>query len=954
MGVSYCRKVFKGTNILHLISVVPLLFLSLNLTSPVHVAEANETLLAVSAITNKNVTKPFFRFDFGDGTDVQESFLETAFHMYSYIGYYSLHVVAWTLCNTSILTGNANISVPKPVRILNNVSLHSNPTVFGEITQITLLVEQGTDFECLWLLGDNANKTTVRNFSGAIVFRHTYSAPATYTAIVTCRNRRSELSVSETVQVQKVIMGLTMIPIPPILFGTQFMVRWHINDGTGVLYKANFSEVTLEAVKSKNETHGHALVTQNEYKTPGIFYAHVAASNAVTKWISTSLKCAILREVSPFVPVLIHQTRDIEINETISVWLTEVNSGPDINASYMVSFGDNSKVVHTRETFVNHSYRYHGLYTVNIAVANKVSRFNTSILIKVHKPVIMLDGAVIPNLIAKVNDHVNITMFITKGSDFSCHWQFGDGHELLQNLEDEHFYFKDSELSVKKFINISICAKHVFEKVGIYKVNAACRNRWSEVRASGYATVQKEITFFQVLPIKPVILGKTFVINMTATGTNVTLRARFERKDLNIENHNFYHLSVVTSDIYKKAGQYNITVTAKNLVTPSLLYTQILYVEIPISIASINVTYLKDNTHHVGYGSDMNIFEVGMPVVFNVTVENGSSLTNKWSINNVKEHFTNQIIMRTFNTPGIYAISVLVKNRVSQVAAGVVIAVQRRPSVSHGGLLRCSSPRVMGEIVTIQTTIKILGTNSTLLIELDKSTSYCYGHVCGCNELEKGYLSKRVQYRGELKKDIILKKVFNSQGIFTINATLGNAVSRVSTACEVEILARPCRKPKVKLKDAGEIPNDAKHFFRAEGITIEADVDVFCPESKESKYEWEILQNDPRTGTFEYFHDFNSNKEVSLRELQLRRRALPLGLFKVRLKVGMVEEELKDFATVADGYIRVVQSPLIAKITGGSEIRRGFGPKLSIDGLGSYDPDVGPGTIAGIYLLIIQ
>ena len=474
MGVSYCRKVFKGTNILHLISVVPLLFLSLNLTSPVHVAEANETLLAVSAITNKNVTKPFFRFDFGDGTDVQESFLETAFHMYSYIGYYSLHVVAWTLCNTSILTGNTNISVPKPVRILNNVSLHSNPTVFGEITQITLLVEQGTDFECLWLLGDNANKTTVSNFSGAIVFRHTYSSPATYTAIVTCRNRRSELSVSETVQVQKVIMGLRMIPIPPILFGTQFMVRWHINDGTGVLYKANFSEVTLEAVKSKNETHGHALVTQNEYKTPGIFYAHVAASNAVTKWISTSLKCAILREVSPFVPVLIHQTRDIEINETISVWLTEVNSGPDINASHMVSFGDNSKVVHTRETFVNHSYSYHGLYTVNITVANKVSRFNTSILIKVHKPVIMLDGAVIPNLIAKVNDHVNITMFITKGSDFSCHWQFGDGHELLQNLEDEHFYFKDSELSVKKFINISICAKHVFEKVGIYKVNAAC------------------------------------------------------------------------------------------------------------------------------------------------------------------------------------------------------------------------------------------------------------------------------------------------------------------------------------------------------------------------------------------------------------------------------------------------------------------------------------------------
>ena len=948
MRVSYCRKVFKGTNILHLISVVPLLFLSLNLTSPVHVAEANETLLAVSAITNKNVTKPFFRFDFGDGTGVQESFLDTAFHMYSHIGYYSLHVVAWTLCNTSILTGNANISVPKPVRILNNVSLHSSPTVFGETTQITLFVEQGTDFECLLLLGDTANQTTSSNLPGEIGFRHTYSAPATYTAIVTCRNRRSELSFSETVQVQKVIMGLTIFPVPPILFGRQFMVRWQINDGTGVLYKANFSEVALEAVKSENETHGHALVTQNEYKTPGISYVHVAASNSVTKWISTSIKCAILREVSPFVPVLINQARDIEINETISLWLTEVNSGPDINASYMVSFGDNSKVVQTHETSANHSYSYYGLYTVYITVDNKVSKFNTSILVKVHKPVITLEGAVIPKLIAKVGDHVNITMSITKGSDFSCHWQFGDGHELLQDLEDELLYFKDSDLSVNKFTNISICAKHVFEEVDIYKINATCRNRLSEVRALGYATVQKEITFFQVLSIKPVILGKTFVINMTAAGTNVTFRARFERKDLHIENHDFYHLSIVTSEIYKKAGKYNITVTAKNLVTPSLLYTQVLYVEIPISNVSLNVTYSKDETHYVGYGSEMNIFEIGVPVVFKATVGNGSSLQYRWSLNNVKEHSTNQIITRTFNTPGIYTISVLVKNRVSQVDAGVVIAVQRRPSVSHGGLLKCSSPKVMGEIVIIQTTLKTLGTNSTLLIKLNNITSYCYGHVGGCTELEKGDIPKRVQYRGELKKDIILKQFFNSQGIFIINATLGNAVSRVSTACEVEILSRPCRKPKVKLKDAADIPNKAKHFFRAEGITIEADVDVFCPESKESKYEWEIFQNDPRTGTFEYVHDFNSNKEASLRELQLRRRALPLGLFKVRLKVGMAEEELKDFVTVADGYIRVVQSPLIAKITGGSEIRRGFRSKPSIDGLGSYDPDVGPGTIAGI------
>lgn len=931
--------------------MIPLQFLALNLTSPSHVAEANETMLTVKASTNNNVTKPTFRFDFGDGTDSRESFFNTASHLYHFVGNYKMNVQAWSLCNASMLTAITNISVPKPVRILKNISLHSEATVFGESTQFRLLLEQGSDFTCLWFLGDNVNHTISRSNPGAIIFNHVYSVLGTYTARVTCKNRRSELAVAATAEVQKVILGLKIYPLPSILFGTQFLLRWRIDDGTNVTYKANFSGVSLEVVKSDDGLHGHAWVKQHDYKTPGEFLVHIAASNAITKWVSTRGKCIILRSVAPFTPVVFHKNRDIEINETVSVSFTDVNSAFDINASYIVSFGDKSEVVVTRDTFANHSYSHYGLYTVNITADNEVSSLSTSIIIKVHKPVLKLQGAIISSVVAKVNENVNITMFLFSGSDFVCQWKFGDGQQLVQS--EELIYFKESELSVKSFTNVTISASHVFKEVGIYEVSVTCQNRLSEINTMTYATVQEEITLFQVSTVAPVIFGKTFLLNFTvATGTNVTFRATLNQQQLYIEHQKLYHLSKVTPYIYKQPGQFNLTITAENLVSPLLRHIQMIFIDIPVSGVRINMSYFEANILHAGHGTNMNIFPEKVPVVLQGTAENGTSLQYTWSISNSKDLFKNRTIMHTFCPAGIFMVSLLVENHLSRAVSVVVVAVQKRASFSHETPVECSSPKVLNEVVTVKTTIKNLGTNSTLRIDVDNTTSYWYGGVENYLELARDDVDIYVQYKGSLKENIILDHVYNTPGIYTIKAILGNAVAKSLRTCEVEILSRPCKKPTLKLKSVGDTPEDATSFFTADVINIEADVDVFCPESKESKYEWNIFQSNPRTGLFELFNGVPLNEEASMQEIRLKKRSLPVGLFRVSLTVGMEEEELNDFVTVAEGYIRVVRSPLIADISGGSEIRRGFGSMVSVDGKNSYDPDVGPGNYTGMHCIV--
>lgn len=929
--------------------MVPLQFLSLNLTTPAHVAEVNETMLTVKASRNKNATKPTFRFDWGDGQVIQETFSDTAHHMYRLIGTYTLQVQAWSLCNTSSLYHNATVLVPIPVQILKNVSLQSESTVFGEITQFHLVVGQGSLFKCFWLLGDHVNITTSGNDSHTIALNHTYSAPANYTAHVTCTNRRSQVTVNAIVPVEYIITGLRIYPIPPILFGTEFKIRWGIQNGTGVIYQAHFSDVPLhvETLLHK-ESYGEAWVTQLQYKTPGEFFVRVAASNAVTKRISAIAKCNIFRAVSPFQPHLRHQARDIEIHETIMIWFTDTNSDLETNASYLVMYGDSSDIVATRETFVNHSYGLHGFYTINITAINDVSSFNTSINIKVHKPVLKLKGARMSPLVAKLDENASITIVFLQGSDFVCHWEFGDGQELIQSVNDELVYFKDLDVSVEPFTNMSISAKHVFKRVGVYQVTGMCQNRLSNVTAVGLVTVQEEITLFQVPLVGLIVFGKTFSVHWSiASGTNVTFKAYFNQHDLDIENQDLHvnYLSWITPAIYKQPGLYNVTITAENLITLLLRHSQLVSIEIPVSDVRVNMSYLKGDILHAGHGMTMNIFPEGVPVIFEATTYNGSSLQYTWSISGSVEQFEHKRIEYTFNTPGIYSATIRVGNLLSQAVSSVVIAVQKPASFLNGDL-ECSSPKVRNENVTIRATIEFLGTNSSLVIEVDNSTSYWYGPQENSLILRKhGMITN---YRGELKRTSTLHHVYHNEGVYNITVSVGNDVSISTLNCVVEILSRPCKKPEITFKRVGYSPAAARSFFAVDVVEIEANVEVFCPESKESVYEWKIFQYNPETGLFSQFGDVVSYGEASMQELRLKRRALPLGVFRLNLSVMLVGEDLQDFFAFAEGYIQIVQSDLVAKIRGGSEIKRRFGSVLSVDGLESYDPDVGPGNYSGI------
>lgn len=117
----------------------------------------------------------------------------------------------------------------------------------------------------------------------------------------------------------------------------------------------------------------------------------------------------------------------------------------------------------------------------------------------------------------------------------------------------------------------------------------------------------------------------------------------------------------------------------------------------------------------------------------------------------------------------------------------------------------------------------------------------------------------------------------------------------------------------------------------ASQLLIESEVQLDCDLSYTSQFHWNIYRLNPLENE-KQLHLSRSGSS----ELLITRRLLPVGTYLVQLTVSMSGTQVSG---VAKGYIRVVRSPLIALISGGTKIERGFNKTLEFNASLSRDPD---------------
>ena len=138
----------------------------------------------------------------------------------------------------------------------------------------------------------------------------------------------------------------------------------------------------------------------------------------------------------------------------------------------------------------------------------------------------------------------------------------------------------------------------------------------------------------------------------------------------------------------------------------------------------------------------------------------------------------------------------------------------------------------------------------------------------------------------------------------------------------------PCHSPNVGLLNVSPTTPPTLSIFRSSQVTVQSEVKLNCELSHTTLFLWHVY----RLGE----EDAPLLSRNSSSVLQITPRLLPVGVFMIQLTVSMLGTPVFG---VSQGYFRVVSSPLVALIAGGSKVARGLERTLIFDASTSYDPD---------------
>ena len=148
----------------------------------------------------------------------------------------------------------------------------------------------------------------------------------------------------------------------------------------------------------------------------------------------------------------------------------------------------------------------------------------------------------------------------------------------------------------------------------------------------------------------------------------------------------------------------------------------------------------------------------------------------------------------------------------------------------------------------------------------------------------------------------------------------------------------------VNLPTLPKTASNASRLRPASRLLIPSEVQLDCELSYETIFNWNVYKLSPLKDENELVLSRSGSSE-----LLITRRLLSVGTYLVQLTVSMTGTQVSG---VAEGFIRVIRSPIIALISGGTKVERGFNQTLEFDASLSRDPDaLSPysGTFSPVY-----
>ena len=929
----------------HVIVEIPIYGLEAYVKGGARDIEVNESVNI--EVSLKNGSSPEFVIDFKDGSELFVTHRQAVHHKFDPHSSYEVNVTARN--NVSQEFTLVDIAVVKPVLTLRGLSVSTSPTAVNDAAKLVLHLTEGSDFFCLWQFGDGSilnssyehlsfyfdGKTTDKRPFQNLTFyvHHKYTSAAIFHVSVSCQNRLSSQVASAKIVIQTLIKGLNIIQVPTQVVGREFQVSWKILSGTNATFNVTIDRGIVSSI--------HILASEGFAKivltTPGQYTIWVSAQNLVSPIQTQSAEITADVPVSNVTVKVTHESRDLEMNQNVTF---TVQLGTGTSPVFVFSFGDGYKFVNKLGQ-VRHKYGFNEVYStqpsvtyqVRVKVYNNVSSVVSLISVTVHRPVLRLQDVTLSAFPSNVSENARIILTIQQGSDTLCVCDFGDGsipREL--NLSKKVFLGAD-RTPVDIFRNRSYQISHVYEKVSKYHLRIECRNRLSYERHVTDIVIQEPIRALEISDIPPRMFNETIVISWKiANGTDVSFRFLFA-------NLGFQELSkrrniTVTPGEYRVSGVFRVLVVARNLVS-QVVARATATIQHPVSIQNVTARISQQGGSRGGYGFLGDHFPAGHDVTFEVIAQ-GSDLSYHWQIDNEMEKFTKEtFINHRFYRVGLHNLTVLAKNMVSDAHANISVIIQY---AIEDPVLESNSPVKVKQPIKFHLSAAQLGTDSCFSVDFGDDKQSLLGHP-GCkarNSIANFTVISAVE-------SVKFEHVYNQIGEYSVSLNASNEVSFVQVGTVVEVEHAPCASPDVEIENLGAHSKTASKSFRSNPYVVRTHITLGCERTNKVKFKWKLLLLDDN-GAQSTHHD---NIVLTERELNIPRKVLAYGLYEVHFTAQMALPNTNKYRSTAIGYLRIVPSPLVAKIDGGNLISRGFGKKVKINASPSKDPDVDSGQDSG-------
>ncbi|XP_073537692.1 polycystin-1-like [Phyllobates terribilis] len=490
---------------------------------------------------------------------------------------------------------------------IHELQIHSNGSNHIQLNQTRLFTaaSRGSSVTFTWML-DNNKKFSYKGPSYTVTFR----TPGVYSLKVFAENPVSS---------QEVTLVLHVDVIDPLLHAELFLfstlllvnkthemslklqlewssdvtISWDFGDGSPLLHR-NFSpSFDLQHLQTLKEPLANMNTTEmHTYCQPGNYEVKVTAYQG-----GSEILCSVqLQVVSPLTSLTLEADHSSLGLHSVSLF-SALCMPSSFAVTFTWDFGDDSRVLESRDQQVKHVYKSVGSYNITVIASNELSHINETLMVTIEQQIIGLQ--VRSNSPTELGTEITVFCSITQGTNITWTFDMGDGKGYINQSE------------------ASVC--HKYGQWGNFTVAVFARNALS----SAYESLSVHIYRIQVINVLPEITTSLISTKLTAY---LSMPTKLQIFHWDFGDRSPFILSEGMVDVwhtYLSAGNYTVKIfmsgnTESNFYSKEItVEDKIINVTIHVSTTAANVSQplffyalvqpLPDKWHHYRYRWDFGL-----------------------------------------------------------------------------------------------------------------------------------------------------------------------------------------------------------------------------------------------------------------------------------------------------------------------------------------------------------